>query len=162
MRGRWHLKRIFQRLIQDRDPPLKMWNIIIKPMICLYMGEFIYMIKLPLNNLFILGGFKKKHISVKNELLIYLIIKMICLGGILVPQEYALLTPCTKLVYFLLRNQGIAGGTKKPKVPYRRNVAILHFIRSPVPKSMIWIPISHIYCTENCINPKHQLHILEN
>jgi hypothetical protein len=82
MRGRWHFKRRFQRLIQDRDPPFKMWNLIIKLMICLYMGESIQMIKLSLNSLVILSGFKKNHISGKNELFVYLIIKMICLGGI--------------------------------------------------------------------------------
>jgi hypothetical protein len=74
MRGRWCFKRIFQRLIQDRDPPFKMWNLIIKFMICIYMSESIQMIKLPLNNFFILGGFKKKYISGKNEFLVYLII----------------------------------------------------------------------------------------
>ena len=76
------------------------------------MGEYIYMIKFPFNNIVILSGFKKNNIFGKNELFVYLIVKTICLGGISEPQEYALSTPCNKFAYFLLRNKGIASGTK--------------------------------------------------
>jgi hypothetical protein len=48
-------------------------------MICLYMGESIQMIKLPLNNFIILSGFKKNHVSRKNEPFVYLITKTIFL-----------------------------------------------------------------------------------
>jgi hypothetical protein len=74
MRARWHFKRRFHILIQDRDTPFKMWTIIIKLMICLYMGESIQTIKQPLNSIVILSGLKKNHISRKNELFVYLII----------------------------------------------------------------------------------------
>ena len=40
------------------------------------------MIKTSLNNFFILGGFKKNYNFEKNELLVYLIVKTIPLGGI--------------------------------------------------------------------------------
>ena len=64
----------FHRLTQDSDPPFNMWNLIIKFMICIYMSESIQMIKLPLNNFFFLGGFKKDHISRNDELLVCLIV----------------------------------------------------------------------------------------
>jgi hypothetical protein len=40
------------------------------------------MIKMSLNSFVILGGFKKNHIHGKNELLVYLIVNKIFLGGI--------------------------------------------------------------------------------
>jgi hypothetical protein len=82
MRGRWCFKRRFQRLIQDRDLPFKMWNLIIEFLICLYMSESIQMIKMLLKSFVILRGFKKNYISGKIKLLVYLIVKTICLGGI--------------------------------------------------------------------------------
>jgi hypothetical protein len=54
-----------------------MWNLIIKFIICIYMSEFIEMIKLPLNNFVILGGLKKHYIYGKNEFLVYLRYKWI-------------------------------------------------------------------------------------
>ena len=80
-RRRW-CKMIFQILIQDRDPPFNIWNIIIKFMICLYMGKFIQTIKLSLYILFIFIHFKKNHNSWKNKHFIYLTIKTIFLGGV--------------------------------------------------------------------------------
>jgi hypothetical protein len=50
---------IFYILTQDMDPPFKMWNLIIKLIICLYTSEFVQMIKLPLNNLSLLEDSRK-------------------------------------------------------------------------------------------------------
>jgi hypothetical protein len=84
MRGRWFFKRKrrFHRLTRDRDHPFKILNLVTKFMISLYTSEFIQMIKLSLNNFVILRGFKKYYISGKHEFLVFLIIKMISLGGI--------------------------------------------------------------------------------
>jgi hypothetical protein len=147
MRGRWCLKMWFRRLIQYRDPQFNMFNLILIFMICVYTSEFVQMIKLPLNNCFILRGFKKDYISRKDEFILCLIVKMISLGGILVPQEYALMINCFKISSLLLRNQVIAGGTKDLKMPHRRNASIPYFIRILVSNSMIWNHVSHIHCT---------------
>ena len=105
IRRRWCCKIKLQRLIQDRDPPFNMLNLIIKFMILLYMGKSIQMIKLPLKSLIIFIHFmKKNHIYRKNKHFTYLIAKMKCLGDIRVPKEDALLTPCTKFVSLFLRN----------------------------------------------------------
>jgi len=105
-------------LIQDREPRFKIWNIIIKFMICMSMIESIQMIKLFLNDVVTFGRLKKNRISRKNKLLVYLIRKMTCLGGILIPQEDALLTLFIRLASFFLRNHGIKGGTKNSILPY--------------------------------------------
>jgi hypothetical protein len=124
-----------------------MWNLIIKFMICIYMSESFQMIKMSLNGFIFLVGFKKDHISINNKFLVCLILKTIPLGGILVPPEDTLLIPCINIDSFLLRYQGIVGGTKDPDIPHRRNVAIPHFIRSIIFKSMRWTLVFDINCT---------------
>ena len=70
------------------------------------------MINLSLNGLAIFISFKKNDISGNDKFLVYLIIQMVCLGVFFVPQKYAFSASSTKLVSFLLWNQGITGGTK--------------------------------------------------
>ena len=81
------------------------------------MGKLLQTIKLSFNRLVIFISFKKNDISGNNKFLVYLIIQTVCLGVFLVPQENTFSASSTKLVSFLLWNQGITGGTKNSEMP---------------------------------------------
>jgi len=86
-------------------PRFKMWNLIMKYMTCSCMIEYIQTIN-PLLNIFVsLGGLKKNQIPRQSKLLVYLIIKTICLGGIWVPQEEAFQTPRDNISSFFRGNK---------------------------------------------------------
>ena len=119
------------------------------------------MIKWSINRLIIFISFKKKCIPRNNRILVYLIVKTMCLGGVWIPQEKAFSTLSTKLVSFLLWYQGIAGGRKNPKIPHQMDVAIQHFMWIIVFKSMRWTCISQLDYTQHCITPKHPFYILQ-
>ena len=118
-------RRRFHRLIEYRNPPFKMWNLIIKLLKRLIMSESIQVIKMLLNNIVSLRILNKYHISRYYKLLIDFIIEMVCFRSIL-SQEDTFVTPCIEFVSFFLGYQGITSGTKNPEMPHGRNLAIPH------------------------------------
>ena len=145
MWGRDCFKTRFHKLIQYRNPPFKMWNLITKLFKRLFMSKSIQVIKLSLNNIFSLGRLKKYHIYRYYKHLINFIIETIQFRGIWVPQEDTFVNPCTEFVSLFLRYQGITSGTKNPEMSHQRNVAIPHFIGSLIFYSIRWTHIIYTH-----------------